>query len=55
VGRNISLRFAALARIKDEQNATTAPEYHRQITTSDDFQSYRVTIKSLRSGQILRI
>jgi hypothetical protein len=55
VGRNISVRFAALARIKDEQNATTAPEYHRQITTSDDFQSYRVTIKSLHSGQILRI
>src|SRR5262249_40886075 len=53
--RNISPRCATLARTEDQQDATAAPENHSQITTSDDFQSQRITIKPLCRSQILRV
>jgi hypothetical protein len=55
VGRNIPTWRSALARIKDQQNSTTTSENRSQIATLYHFQSQRLVIKPLRSGQILRI
>src|SRR6266540_4186791 len=55
VGRNIPPRCSALARIKNQQNPTATSENRSPIATLYHFQSQRVVIKPLRSGQIRRI